>query len=204
MTDTLSGAVLFTIAGALWAGYGAWSLKSLGEPLLGISVVLIAVTLLTAISVLQRDVRQWPPSADKTDVRRKWVSRMFRRINIAQGVLIFVGLQVCVNLKHPEYFPPLFVSIVGLHFIALAPVYRTYSHGVTGVLLVLLAVATMTLVPQHLGRAGDAIGQPLWPPILGFGSAAILWASAAFRVVRSRMLLIRLAPMREMPRPNSA
>ena len=98
---------------------------------------------------------------------------MFGIVNAVQGVAIFLAVQVCNNLHFPEYFLPVVALIVGLHFVALAPVLRTSFHLALGTVMCLLAVVTMVVVPK-----------PLWAVVFGLGNGLILWGSAALRLRR--------------------
>ena len=93
--------------------------------------------------------------------------RIFNIVNIAQGVAIFLAVNIVNNIGHPEWFVPVFIFIVGAHFIPLAKVFHSRRHTVTGVAMMVWALA----YPQ-LAQAGAA------DPVGCLGAGLILWASA--------------------------
>ena len=76
---------------------------------------------------------------------------------------------------------PTLAIIVGLHFLALAPFFRSRSHAIIGVTMCLMAGAVMVGLPQR--TAARTEGMFLWGVALGIGNAILLWTSALRRVV---------------------
>jgi hypothetical protein len=104
-------------------------------------------------------------------------------VNVVQGVAIFMAVQVCENLHAREYFPVAVAVIVGLHFVAIAPVFRSRFHVLLGACMCLGAALTVLAAPKFLDAAG-ADGQRtfVWGCLLGIGNAFLLWGAAGWRL----------------------
>jgi hypothetical protein len=63
--------------------------------------------------------------------------------------------------------------IVGVHFFALAALFRVKIYYLVGAILCLLAIITLFAVPESVNFDGQQITAQ-WV-VLGFGSAIILW-----------------------------
>jgi hypothetical protein len=185
LAQALNGAIIFTGIGSIWAIYGVVTLQSQDEPWLTIALGFLALCLFSAIYFLHRKIQGMPGSisslADQN--RIAWAGRMFVNVNIVQGVLIFVAVQICNNLGYPEYLSLVITVIVGLHFIVLAPIMRTRLHWVLGLLMCLLALVTVLIVPKY-APAMSTIAQPVfvWGVVLGLGNALLLWSSSVLRM----------------------
>ena len=181
MQNAVWASIIFSIAGSLWLVFGAYLLN-----ILAISVVLVLagcglVWAILSIRAKTDDVASAPVSAEEQK-RNDWASRRFNMVNIAQGVAIFLAVQVWNNLHAAEYLAPTIAVIVGLHFIALAPAFSpagSYSkpHLAAGIAMCVIAVVTVVAAPKH-----SASGLYLWGVILGFANGALLWGNAAARL----------------------
>ena len=186
LLSTLSGALIFTIAGSLWAALGLYSLKHRGQPWALIFLSLLALSLLGFAISLRSRAQKLPPDPPSPEMEKHqaWAGKRFTVVNVVQGVAIFLAVQVCNNLHAPEYFWPVGSVIVGLHFIALAPVYRSQFHRIVGALMCLLALITVFAFPKYSASAlGAAAPLFIWGALLGFGNAFLLWISATTRLL---------------------
>ncbi len=111
------------------------------------------------------------------------VKRGFKIVNAAQGIAIGITFLLGFRLQHPEYIPSVIALIVGLHFIALAPILRTRFDYVVGSLLCLLALMTMLVLPVY-ASIPDASARPifLWGAMIGIGSDIVLWLGTISRI----------------------
>jgi hypothetical protein len=193
LNGTLTGAQILTVAGSLWAIYGAWSLRGDGEPWLAIGLILIALCLLSAGFYLRTKVKQLPTvvASPALQKRNAWADRMFIIVNVIQGVAMFVAANVLINLKMAEYVAPVIALIVGLHFIPLAFSMRVPRHLVLAGLMCLLAIGTMLAVPMYAaGRDSTAQPKFLWGVVVGLGSCLILWGGAIARLWSVRKAIL--------------
>ncbi|MDX6614156.1 MAG: hypothetical protein QOD75_3342 [Blastocatellia bacterium] len=178
------GALVFTLLGSLWAVFGVWSLGFKAEPLVAILLVLPFVALLISSVNAFRKVLRLPPDALSSEMleRIARVKRGFGIVNAAQGIAIGLVFMLGFRLGHPEYIPPVVAFIVGLHFIALAPILRMRFDYVIGLILCLLALVTMLMVPLYTNAEISQHRTFLWGLVIGVGSAVALWLGAVSRL----------------------
>jgi hypothetical protein len=99
--------------------------------------------------------------------RSHWVLR-------AEGFAI-TGVTAALFLtNNREYVAPATALIVGLHFVALAPIHYTVGDAIAGTLIVLASVATIVWVP-----AIPSVHRNAMNVAAGLGTAAVLWGCAA-------------------------
>jgi hypothetical protein len=102
-------------------------------------------------------------------------SRLFHFINAGQWVVILVAGNVLANTGHGDLVVPAAMFVIGAHFIPLARLFRYAPHYLTGTAL--MAVAVMCPFVHPASDVGP----------IGYAAAgAILWASAARAVSRTR------------------
>lgn len=171
LSQSLGGAFIFAMAGGAWGLYGVYALHE-SVWLLAVPVVIAALEVLGSMK-LERRVNALPdeavsPERQHRDARAR---KIFVGVNVAQGIAIFVAVQVAFNLHQPEYLAPAIALIVGLHFFALARPMELPSHWMVGGLMCLIAVGTVAAVPQEN-----------WGPVVGLGCAATLWVFSAHRL----------------------
>ncbi len=176
LSQALSGAMIFSIAGGLWAACGAYAFKGIAEFWLMGAAAVVSVFMLIVVSRLKQRVAQLPAerSTSELDRRAARAGRTFVTVNIVQGLVIFLAVQVCYNRHTPEYLAPAVAVIVGIHFMALAGAFETPSHWTVGGLMCVLALGTLLAVADR----------GMWGIVIGFGNAAILWASGVGRIQR--------------------
>lgn len=176
LSQALSGATIFSIAGGLWAAYGAYVFGGRAEFWLIGAAAAVSAFMLVVLSKLKQRVVQLPADRPVVDTGKRDAKarRAFIVVNIAQGLAIFAAVQVCYNLHTPEYLAPAISVIVGIHFMALAGAFETQSHWTVGGLMCVLTVGTVLASADH----------GLWGIAIGVGNAAILWASGVARIQR--------------------
>lgn len=108
----------------MWTGIAYGSMLSNGIIVL-ILFSLIALTLIFNGIKFLREAKRFPKSeteADKTEEKRtgKWFGIIFG----AEGLLIFVGINIVINIGHADLTIPVIALVVGLHFYPLARVFR--------------------------------------------------------------------------------
>ena len=102
--------------------------------------------------------------------------------SVAEGVGLFLAVNIAVNFGHLEWRLPAMALIVGLHFlpIAIAASFRPF-HAL-GAALILSAIA------------GFAFGAPMGGEISGIMAAVSLWIAALLAVARDRRTKRATAP----------
>jgi hypothetical protein len=184
------GCFIFTIAGSLWSAYGARSSATGQSFVMGLGIILLVALVAIGLWIqASRRLKLWQSAYGRVSsgagvvvdsTRQEAAKKKFIWINVAQGIAIFLAVQVWTNLHQRSYLAPTVCIIVGLHFIALAPVYRTRTHAIIGALQCLLGIVVAGLIAQN--GPVDEPASVLWGSLIGFGSAAILWGETVRRL----------------------
>ncbi|GAA5772529.1 hypothetical protein [Streptosporangium roseum] len=138
MTGLLVGAVF----GAVFVVVNAQS------PLNTVAVNILRVAAcLGAASVLA----MWFASARKerptAGPQRNMFGRGYLIVVFAEVILLFGGIRVLTAWERPEQTNVAWVAfVVGVHFIAFAPIWKDWSIAIPGVVLTLLGVAGLVMV----------------------------------------------------------
>ncbi len=159
------GSMVFSVFGSAWLI--AWSIKVFGTRPIFIAPIAILGTTIFIAAIRQFKLNQVAHATESDSPESKRASRIFNIVNIGQGVAILIAVNVTNNLGHKEWFIPVFIFIVGAHFLPLASIFKATRHYVTGIAMILLA----GLYPLF------AIGGPA-NPIGCLGAGLILWASS--------------------------
>jgi hypothetical protein len=138
MTGLLVGAIF----GAVFVVVNA------GSPLNAVAVNVLRVAACAAAASV---IAMWFLAARKKQAttagpRRNMFGRGYMIILAAEAVLLFGGLRGLAALGVPEQADVAWVAfVVGVHFIALAPVWKDWGIAVPGVVLTLLGVAGLLM-----------------------------------------------------------
>jgi len=157
-------AVVWWIAGMLTAGHSAavvWVIPVIASVMLG-----AVVTRLRGAS---------GPVGDADEKRR---NRLVMMWSAAEGVAIFIAINVLVNVGHRKAFVPVVALIVGAHFIPLAHGLPARSYYVTAAALIALGVVGLSM-PGLAARV----------TLVSAGAAIVLWITAA--IVLRRVASLR-------------
>ncbi|GGT00911.1 hypothetical protein GCM10010176_051190 [Nonomuraea spiralis] len=136
--------------------------------------VLRAAACLAAAAVLAmwfRTARRERPAPAAPAARRGMFGAGYLAVVVAEAVLLFGGLRVLAALGRPEEGNVGWVAfVVGVHFVALAPIWKDWSIAVPGVALTLLGAGGLVLA------ATPAVA---WVPIVsGVLSGVVLLAGS--------------------------
>ncbi|HUI84146.1 MAG TPA: hypothetical protein VL240_07980 [Candidatus Binatia bacterium] len=160
------GALLLTFFGCVWLGLGLASLTM--NPLwLAVALALLAVALLVpSFGIFRMGYeaahRAGPMTEEQKRVQRR-MGRAFGIIFAAEGLLIFVAVNVLNNLHREQYVLTAIAAIVGLHFLPLARLYRFPLYYAVGVLMVLDGFASLALpAPGRNTTLALSVGAVLW------------------------------------------
>jgi len=119
-----TGLIMMAFFTMMWTGIAYGSMGGNGLIIL-ILFSLVALTLVFNAIKYFREAKRFPKSeseADKAEEKRtgKWFGIIFG----AEGLLIFVGINIVINLGHADLTIPVIALVVGLHFYPLARVFR--------------------------------------------------------------------------------
>lgn len=151
------GAMLFSVFGSLWIVLGL--AIALAHPPIWVWLLpaLPALALLgRALSVHRRHRDALRALEALPEAKQR--ARRFHWINAGQWIAIFVLGNALKWLGLGAWFLPMVMTVVGLHFLPLAGLFRYRPHLLTGVALVGLAI----LAPLATGRPDKAWGP--WAP----------------------------------------
>ena len=157
-------AVIWWIAGMLTAGHSAavvWVVPVIASVMLGAAVTRL---------------RGATGPGDEVDEKRR--NRLVMLWSAAEGVAIFIAINVLVNVGHRDAFVPVVALIVGAHFIPLARGLPAPAYYVTAAALVALGLLGLAMP----GRAERIT-------LVSAGAAVVLWITAAIvlrRVANTR------------------
>jgi signal transduction histidine kinase len=173
-TGSAVGQMFFAGFGTLWIT--AWCRQTHGAdwPMLALIVMAGSTLFLWAWC----DFRAFRPFVDRhaEPPADKARTRAFRWINATQWLAICAANFGLHALGRPNWTTPACILIVGLHLIPLARVFRAQRQYVTGIALIVVALA----YPWMAG------GGPNYPAG-EFATGAILWISALYGFLRSHL-----------------
>ncbi|TWI98784.1 hypothetical protein JN11_02972 [Mucilaginibacter frigoritolerans] len=120
-----TGLIMMAVFTSLWAGIGYGGLKDTGYwfvliifPALSVLFVVNAIKLFNA-------AKHFPKLTSEADIaEEKRMGKWFGIIFGTEGLGIFIGINVVINLGHPELTMPVLALVVGLHFFPLAKVFK--------------------------------------------------------------------------------
>ena len=183
MTGMAYGAFIMGFFGCMWLVWGLAPLTDHVSVLIGAAVVFAASLWIPAAALLRRGSRAvraagtLGPEEQREQAR---MGKMFGFVFGAEGVLIFLAVNVLNNLGLRDYGICAIAAIVGLHFLPLARLYRRPMYTVVGIVMTLAALASIAL-PSSIRI-----------PVLATTMAAIVWVTCVL-VVRSGFAMGREA-----------
>jgi len=163
-----TGVLVMSGFGSLWAAGGVSLSGNPGWAWIVVGSLLLAFVL-HAMQALRVNPRATERLAADLVERQRRAGRIFAWTSVAQGLGLFLAVNLVVNLGHPQWQIAAAMAVVGLHFLPLAKAFGYRPHVATGVLMTGWALAY-----PWLGAAGALA------PIGPLGAAAILFASAAW------------------------
>jgi hypothetical protein len=173
-TGSAVGQMFFAGFGTLWMI--GWCLQRHGVdwPMLALIVMAGSTLFLWAWC----DFRAFRPYVDRhaEPAAQRARSRAFRWINAVQWLAIFVANIALNAVGHPDWVTPAGILIVGLHLIPLARLFRASRQYVTGLALIVIALAYPWMAD---GGRNYPAGE--------FATGAILWLSALYGFLRAHL-----------------
>ncbi|MFG3441308.1 hypothetical protein ACGF0J_29035 [Nonomuraea sp. NPDC047897] len=163
----MNGLLVGAVFGAVFVVVNAQS------PLNSVTVnVLRVVAVLAAASVVAMwfaTARRERPTA--AGPRRNMFGRGYLIIVAAEVILLFGGIRLLAAWEQPEQMNVAWVAfVVGVHFVALAPVWKDWGIAVPGAVLTVLGVAGLVMA---------ATSAVTWVPLVsGVLSGAVLLAGS--------------------------
>ncbi|NLT72599.1 MAG: hypothetical protein GXX94_00185 [Chloroflexi bacterium] len=169
------GAALYSALGAAWALLGLVELRPVAMPWAAVALgVITGLLLIGSFRAMQHASQiadeEMTPEARAERARRTGHAHWVLRVEGFAITLVSAALFLTSN---HAYVAPATALIVGLHFVALAPIHKAPGDGIAGLLIVALAIATMIWVPGI-----PSIHRNPMNLAAGFGTGGILWMGA--------------------------
>lgn len=159
-----TGAIIMAFFGAVFATATLILPLDIRDARLLAPALVFAAILIAALAVMRR------PGARR--MMSPQTGRVVMWSSIAEGIGIFVGINVVVNLGRPAWQLPVIALVVGLHFLPIARAAALSAFYVLGGVLIAAAIIGMALPP------------PLGPTVSGASAALALWAAAIMAIRR--------------------
>ncbi len=188
----MAGGTLWMIA--VSTAFATLSLMWIGTPMartvlagaIGLAMLLLGINI-----GAMRAARGIPGALPPRTSDDQAMMRNFARIVVAEIVGLAVVNSLCKFYGRDGLMAPLDLIIVGLHFVALARVFRTPRYSVMGWLFCVVPIATMLSVPER-AQVGHA---PAWFVIPSLLCPLVVWLTAVanlreiFRLVREKRMV---------------
>ncbi|KAA3648250.1 MAG: hypothetical protein DWQ07_04435 [Chloroflexi bacterium] len=171
------GAGIFLVISGLWAAVGIAAIGLGGANwlyLIGIFFVILGLVF-AIYNYLQR-VRRLPEDTLSEEIQADY-QRANMRLGIAtaiEAISVAVGAVIlAAALDRPEWIGPYVAVVVGLHLIAVAPIYGTQNDYWLAGGIVLVTLIAIFVYPKVY---------PGWNALIGFTTMILLWLSVLGRI----------------------
>ncbi|MDB5159115.1 MAG: hypothetical protein JWR50_3822 [Mucilaginibacter sp.] len=157
VTSIASGLLLMAFFTTMWAGIASGSLPDMEKGIeIGFFGVLV-IGFITAAIYFFSVAKRFPKISTEADkARGKREGKWFGIIFGAEGLGIFLGINIVVNMGHPDLTIPVIALVVGLHFYPMAKIFkRTIDYYVatwSTIIAICGIVFTLnkTMAPDHI------------------------------------------------------
>lgn len=166
ITGAAFSVMMMTLFGTAWLAWGLHSMQA-DSPWLIAALVLPAIALLVpGFGMFQLGRRATKRAAPLTADQKRAQRQMGRTYGIvvgAEGLLIFLAVNVLTNLHLDPYIMTAVAAIVGLHFLPLARLFRVPLYYWVGGVIVADALLSLALSsPTREIAVGLSMGAILW------------------------------------------
>ena len=119
------GLMLMTLFTTMWACIANAGLGGKDYHLVLAAFIILALTFLVNGIRMFGKAKSFPAATSEQDVaERKKAGKWFGIIFGAEGLGIFIAVNIVINIGHPELVIPVIALVVGLHFYPLAKVFK--------------------------------------------------------------------------------
>jgi hypothetical protein len=150
------GAIILACFAVAWVAAGTQQLDRRWFGSLFVMAALISVAIVVAAT-------QIPFGRDSAG----FDGRIYGIFVTLEAVAIICAVVLLKRLNAKPYLIPVIAFIVGVHFFGMVPALRSNDFWWVGGGMCVLSLLTMSILPQRV-----------WGPVVGIGSALILWLSA--------------------------
>lgn len=183
-----SGLTMMSLFTLIWAGIAYGGLKDTNYWI--VLIVFPALSILFAVNAakLFKAAKNFPKVTSEADIaEEKRMGKWFGIIFGAEGLGIFIGINIVNNLGHPELAIPVLALVVGLHFFPLAKVFKRKFDYYLATWSTLVAVSAIVLSLNKTFNQSEVFA------LLGIG-IAIATSSYGIYMTISGQRLLKLQP----------
>ena len=165
-----TGALFFTGFGCLWLFTGFSALGRLN--IVTAAGVVIVAAMLVGAAVWVKRLATKTSHAQPDDEATAEMKRVFNRVNTIQWIGVGAVLVLANVFKQPQLIVPAIATVVGLHLIPLARLFRYPVHYITATLLIAWSAGVVIFFRREN-----------IPSVGALGTAAILLLSATYTLI---------------------
>jgi hypothetical protein len=181
-----SGLMMMAVFTLIWAGIAYGGLHGTFYELILVVFPVLAITFITNAVSLFRIAKHFPKVESEEDkAEGKKTGMWFGIIFAAEGLGIFIAINIVTNIGHPELTIPVIALVVGLHFYPMAKVFKRTIDYYLATWSTMIAVLAIVFSLNH------ALSQS---NILAFTGIGLAVATSCYG-------LYMRAKGRELPKP---
>ncbi|HVW96098.1 MAG TPA: hypothetical protein VHA56_09030 [Mucilaginibacter sp.] len=151
-----TGLLMMAFFTLVWTGIAYSGMHGTAYAYLLIVFPLLAVSFVARAFILFKTAKTHPAPNEKEKEEGKKMGKWFGIIFGAEGVLIFLGVNVVINIGQPRLVIPVIALVVGLHFFPLAKVFKRTIDYYLAAWSTAIAVIAIILIINHTLSASDA------------------------------------------------
>jgi hypothetical protein len=158
-------AMFFAIFGGAWITY--WGVRTFQGSIFVLEVIAACTVAIFVFALNRYLLYNGTLTARGNSPQRRRMGRLFNIVNVGQWVVVLIGACALTNIGFDQWLIPFVIFVFGLHFLPLAKIFSNVSHSVTGIAMIVIALAYPFLF--HDGPNN---------PIGCLGAGLVLWVSA--------------------------
>jgi hypothetical protein len=136
-----TGLIMMAVLTLVWAGIAFGGLYKTGIWLVLLVFPVLSIVFLVNAIKLFKAAKYFPKLTSEADIaEEKSMGKWFGIIFGAEGLGIFVGINIAYNLGHPDLLFPVIALCVGLHFFPLAKVFKRTIDYYIGTWATIIAI----------------------------------------------------------------
>ena len=138
---TATGLFIMALFTMIWAGIAYGGLHGTTYALLLVIFPLLSVFFIVKGVALFKIAKNFPELTSEADIaEEKRIGKWFGIVFGAEGLGIFIGINIVVNLGYPELTIPVIALVVGLHFYPMGEIFKRTIDYYLATLSTIIAV----------------------------------------------------------------
>lgn len=179
MTGMATGAIIMGFFGGLWLFWALASMNARTPLVIAATLVFAASVGIPAAGLLRNGVlasKLAPPLTPEQEREQSRMGRIFGFIFAAEGLLIFLAVNLLNHFGLSQYAISAIAAIVGLHFLPLARLFRYPLYYAAGTAMMTAALVSLA-IPESIRISAVASAMSL-----------IVWLTCVLVVRKGRAL----------------